>query len=699
MWRHCGNIKTMILCKRRTSDIIYRKFSFYFLQSLFIINFVLSGCSLNDENNIVTKGDETEIQFSLYSRPKTKVTYQGYMSFFENGDRVGVFAFDQNNTIYAANKQWEYTDAQQTLIPVSLNSDKIYYRSNSKYSLYSPYDNSLNGTNCYEYSFSVNSNQESLERFQKSDLLWINSQDPTSYSILVDPFLHKMALIMITINKKLTSIQLQGMQCKVTIDITTGVVTTSTQHSSVKDISMCEVSSANGEYLYKAVVPSQDIDFVNPFIRFKIDGENKYRTYTLSSSDTGLTRFEPGEVYVFKLNKLSAGCEEIDENDWYESSFVWKAMYKGKQVGVLCREYLKKGTEIDAQALVFYKMKRVGNSYSETEADMTTGTVIKILFVYDGITDSNNKTLFRRSVYSGNGHGGTVVWNQYAGLTTNSQEWIDSYTPGNESISDMKQAYVSVATNGETVTNVEVEYGKVPDNNVALFANQKYTDNRGNETCVYNLVKIGYNQFWMSQNLRTTKYIGGSNITFTNIWSVISVNQAEYSWSRSSVYSGLYDDTYKSVYGALYSGTAANNPELPPSGFHIPDRNEINTLMHYLKDQQGVKLKTEKKATNLSFNGEWSNAYSPGTNITGFAATPSGCFQCFNQSYSEQGYCSYSYYKTGDPGNPLNILKIVYYFDSSVNLINNNDAFQNWGMDNTKRSAFTIRCLRTGYFQ
>jgi len=658
----------------------------------------LSGCSLDSESYLTKGNDENEIHFSFFENLKTKVTYQGYFSTFDDGDRVGVFALDGNGSIYAKNKQWEYADTQQKLIPVNANSDKIFYYPNSKYCLYYPYDGALNETNSLNYSFSVKANQAFLMSFEESDLLWIDSRNPTSNSILIEPFLHKMALIIITINKKLSSIQLQRMQCKVDIDITNGVIATSTLQSSVKDISMCEVSSANGEYIYKAVVPAQDIDFVNPFIRFKIDGENDYRTYILSSSDISATRFKSGEVYTFKLNKLPTGCEEIDEDDWYESSFVWKAMYKGRQIGVLCREYLKKGTEIDAQALVFYKMKRVGNSYSETEADMTTGTVMKILFVYDGV-NPNNKTIFRRSAYTGTEHGGTVVWNQYAGLAVGNQEWINSYIPGNTSISDKKQAYVSVTTNGETVTNVEVEYGKVPVDNVALFVNQKYLDNRGDETCSYNIVKIGYNQFWMSQNLRATKYVRGSNITFANTWSVISTNQSEYSWPRSSGYSGLYDDIYKRIYGALYSGSAANKPELLPLGFHIPDRNEINTLMYYLKDQQGTKLKSEKKAENLSFNGEWSNAYSPGTNITGFAATPSGCFQCFNPSYSEQGYCSYSYYRTNDSGNPLNLLKIVYYFDSSVNLINNNDAFQNWGMDNTKSSAFTIRCLRTGYFQ
>ena len=135
-----------------------------------------------------------------------------------------------------------------------------------------------------------------------------------------------------------------------------------------------------------------------------------------------------------------------------------------------------------------------------------------------------------------------------------------------------------------------------------------FSDGDGN---VYNSVVIG-SQEWLTENLKTTKYLNGDLISKTanpTVW--YNTNQ------------GIFYDVSRSAgYGHLYDAIAVKDPrKLCPVGTHIPSNIEWQTLFESLGDsvQAAVKLKTTNgwNIDSIDFNG---------TNISGFSALPAGSF-------------------------------------------------------------------------
>jgi uncharacterized protein (TIGR02145 family) len=137
------------------------------------------------------------------------------------------------------------------------------------------------------------------------------------------------------------------------------------------------------------------------------------------------------------------------------------------------------------------------------------------------------------------------------------------------------------------------------------------TDIEGN---VYKTVKIG-NQWWMAENLKTTKYRNGEpipNITDSTLWKNLA--------------SGAYCDYDNSpsnrlIYGNLYNWYAVNdNRSIAPVGWHVPADAEWSELIAYLggEDVAGGKLK-ENGSTH------WQSPNVGATNETDFTALPGGC--------------------------------------------------------------------------
>jgi uncharacterized protein (TIGR02145 family) len=94
---------------------------------------------------------------------------------------------------------------------------------------------------------------------------------------------------------------------------------------------------------------------------------------------------------------------------------------------------------------------------------------------------------------------------------------------------------------------------------------------------VYHTVIIG-NQKWTVENLRTTKYNDGTSIT-------LDTSKATWGEDTSGKYCYYKNttniDTLKK-FGALYNWYAVNTGKLAPSGWHVPDTTEWNTLQNYL---------------------------------------------------------------------------------------------------------------------
>lgn len=175
----------------------------------------------------------------------------------------------------------------------------------------------------------------------------------------------------------------------------------------------------------------------------------------------------------------------------------------------------------------------------------------------------------------------------------------------------------------------------------------------GNE---YNTIKIG-DQIWMTENLKVTKYNNGDKINmppkgseysltggpiekdkakdwYYNVWDTrdACINYNNDEKQRFNSFEDGPDSRGK--YGLLYNCKSVIDPRgLAPKGYHIPSKEEFETLIKNLGGYEGttfsdllqswdgavgVKLRSEK---------DWQideNHSSKGTNESGFNALPSG---------------------------------------------------------------------------
>lgn len=133
------------------------------------------------------------------------------------------------------------------------------------------------------------------------------------------------------------------------------------------------------------------------------------------------------------------------------------------------------------------------------------------------------------------------------------------------------------------------------------------TDIDGN---VYDVVSIG-GQCWMKQNLKTSRFRDGTEITeVTNItgWQNLADGTTVFAYYD-------HDKANEAKYGKMYNWQVASDPRLCPNGWHIPSLEEVDQLFKQVggKAQSGALMSTTG----------WDN--NPGaTNSSGFSLLPGG---------------------------------------------------------------------------
>jgi uncharacterized protein (TIGR02145 family) len=147
------------------------------------------------------------------------------------------------------------------------------------------------------------------------------------------------------------------------------------------------------------------------------------------------------------------------------------------------------------------------------------------------------------------------------------------------------------------------------------------TDIDGN---VYKTVKIG-NQWWMAENLRTTRKSDGSPITKVSAPSEWDGNP------ELSVYSVIENKPENDQkYGNLYNRKAVCCG-ICPNGWRYPESEDWLQLQEYLGPRHATKMKTYK---------EWDNGPAKGTNISGFSAYPTGYME-WSGAYVGEGVITF----------------------------------------------------------
>jgi uncharacterized protein (TIGR02145 family) len=201
-----------------------------------------------------------------------------------------------------------------------------------------------------------------------------------------------------------------------------------------------------------------------------------------------------------------------------------------------------------------------------------------------------------------------VCWNTAQDPTISNSITVDGngfgdYTSNLTQLLPNTKYYVrAYATN-----SVGTSYG----NQVSFTTTVIVSDYDGN---VYNTIIVG-TQTWMVENLKTTKYRDGTDISYPGSdntgWE--NVTTGAYAWYNNDA------ATYKSTYGALYNWNAVNTNKLCPTGWHVPTDAEWVTLHTYVGGESVAGGKLKETGTV-----HWQSPNTGASNEYGFSAVPGG---------------------------------------------------------------------------
>lgn len=191
---------------------------------------------------------------------------------------------------------------------------------------------------------------------------------------------------------------------------------------------------------------------------------------------------------------------------------------------------------------------------------------------------------------------------------------------------------------------------------------------------VYKTVKIG-NQWWMAEDLKTTKYRSGTSIRTTS---------DTLEWESDTT--GMYYDKKNNnnvVIGKYYNDYVITNAnQLAPEGWHLPSDAEWKELERSIgintadADNSGWRGSNEGDKLKIKGPDGWTASENVwGTNESGFTALATGCV-LFNFKLADPGY-----FATG------------FWWTSTTH--ENNEAWYRY-LDYKKSSIFRSHCLK-GY--
>jgi len=185
----------------------------------------------------------------------------------------------------------------------------------------------------------------------------------------------------------------------------------------------------------------------------------------------------------------------------------------------------------------------------------------------------------------------------------------------------------------------------------------------------YKTVKIG-SQWWMAQNLRTTKYNDNTSISYfedNDHW--VSDISGAYCW-----YFNVIPEELK--YGALYNWYAVNTGKLCPTGWHVPTYTEWTTLINFVGGYDAYKLR-EKGTANWDGNPD-------GTDEYGFTALPGGCRYYETGEFLQHNAYGFWWSSTEIEVETAYVLEIFLWLEyASV------DGY--WGK---KNNGLSVRCMK-----
>lgn len=688
------------------------------------LSFIVMLCASCVEENLPQEQKGEDVSYPGYfilstAKHQTKVAYSsdGVSSYFQEGDKLGVFALDADKKPIAGKKENAcYTVHVDEKIDLRTNENlrTLEYLTSADnlgggadyYLFYYPYQSDMTFARIQNLTHSVAQNQNIRGAFPSSDLLWditspvsnVEGYDREYVWVHMD---HALSHIIIEIDEEKisddTNPVLHGVKKTISSANLLSDGLEEIQYQLTGDPVDIEAwhfgFSKSGAKMFRIVLPAfQSLEKETSVVSFNmVDSLGITRQKNCQLTQT--IDLRPGRTYYFKLTEKFMDPIKISDDD----SWVLDVIHPktGELVGLLCREYLRyqpgrnnmndydiitgnltpdgKSKYISSQAWVFYAF-RPGTKIPNLDEGVVMRFTYDIRNAVNGAYDENTANAWpdpHRVVTLDDGvqglfaarhghtwvygpgneygqvsqdwteyymHGGTVRWDGTQGKIVGFDLPIDPVTgqPSTGVTNQMANDFGHIAIDEDGNAFVSYEPLEVDSpidsegNYVGILSPHCLIDRRVNiheevEIRQYPLVKIGYNQFWMSKSLRAETLIDGTPLVPFNKTGAadaqdkvktgyggpdVEVLQAGYLLPIKKNYDGMgHDfDPYNQMTAAeieklnishLYNYTAAMSGKLMPNSsdsrlYHVfPKKENVEKMVDYCGWRFAAKMMTD----------------------------------------------------------------------------------------------------------
>lgn len=237
---------------------------------------------------------------------------------------------------------------------------------------------------------------------------------------------------------------------------------------------------------------------------------------------------------------------------------------------------------------------------------------------------------------------------------------------------------------------LKVSYAKLANARNATLKPLLLSDQRGDETTSYGIVKIGA-QLWMRENLATLRWRDGSKIT-------TGLSKSQW-WSTEEAAVCYYNNDLNLLasQGGLYNFFAVVDPRgLAPKGWTVPRDDEWHSMIQYVDstdfepDPDDWSRESEHAGLLLKSTEGWKvpvmpdegAVLKPGNNLTGFNARPTGSTsQSKYMDYSAEGH--QAYFWTSSPYDHEALFR-RFYWDADIS--------NRWY--ESRNYGYSVRCVQ-----
>ncbi len=386
--------------------------------------------------------------------------------------------------------------------------------------------------------------------------------------------------------------------------------------------------------------------------------------------------FQKNGVWILKENYIGGFGKDMTRYKWiisYNTELPFRYVSQKEVIDRLIVYFQKKirYTKVESEIEYFNKMLRQATEYLAShnteelnQPAIVRGSITSIFYDYEttrkifysetddykGWVVDNNPQYFKSTLpphtpqlivveFEVNEKNEAVLNNMYKVMAALGTDALKSMLGNPDPFKNIKPSNISTVTpinNQPTKPIVDKPTVTTNNNKPAVSTSQK--ENKPTETIAsiesfdpsqpvydldknkYTVLKIG-NQYWLKENLSTTKYNDSTEIS-------TGLNDNEWKQTKNGAYA-IYENRtqYNNVYGKLYNGYAVATGKLCPKGWRIPSDKDWKELEQNVGIPVNELERTGERgniADKLKTITGWKASTYVNNNSTGFSIMPAG---------------------------------------------------------------------------